>query len=704
MVLGQDRPVELAGDDLLDRAGFVSSLARALVVEEHDLSGRVVARHATGVVVGLTGKWGAGKSTILNLLAEQLKGTDHVVVATFNPWLFKGRDELVSAFFNELRAALGRSATETVREAVTALDRYRAAITAGGELVALGADSISPAWVGKGVRATLGLLKIVTRPKGLSPQQEREALEKKLGAAKVAVVVLVDELDRVEDDEVRAVAQLVKAVGDIKGVSYLVAYDPKRVAEALGRGDVRAGEAYLEKIVQHPIPVRPLFAGDVTQLFARLLEHHALQLPADLTEDERAVVACVQSAVQTPRDLKRLVGAYAVLERMLRQEVSAADLLGYSWLAIKAPSLRDAIASNHNLFVDDPTAEELGRRISDRIDKRDPDLDHALGGPAGVHAALLKLLFPRFGGGEREHSGYRLSLRRNLVRAIYLGDAPDSVRRERLEEMWGAPDVGSLTVDLGRALTSGELGRIFDRLDDLFPKLPESGDAAFWRALAHALLREDDWYLNDEPHRAYANDAAAVLMQLGRRDVKDVRRAKSIVASLLSAEDTVLLPIIVRKHLFRWGLTRYDSFEGRGPSIFDRAETEELLSRSVPIFRASILDGSLLRRVPNSEAMWVLSNVDRWDEQLRKSLTSQLASYEGRASFASLTVPPGYGVGRSSLEELFDVDIVLARMKEAGEGATFEDKSWTNLCLRRLRRTLEGRDTMFDDGTDDASP
>ncbi|MGK3151703.1 P-loop NTPase fold protein, partial [Staphylococcus shinii] len=90
-------------------------------------------------------------------------------------------------------------------------------------------------------------LRLIRKPKELSPQEERRKLEKKLADAKIAVVVLIDELDRVEDDEVRAVAQLVKAIGDIKGISYLVAYDPERVADALGRGSGddrrRTGEA-----------------------------------------------------------------------------------------------------------------------------------------------------------------------------------------------------------------------------------------------------------------------------------------------------------------------------------------------------------------------------------------------------------------------------------------------------------------------------
>ena len=58
---------------------------------------------ATGVVLGVTGPWGGGKSSILNLIQERVK-KDHpdAVVVRFDPWLISGRNDLISGFINEL--------------------------------------------------------------------------------------------------------------------------------------------------------------------------------------------------------------------------------------------------------------------------------------------------------------------------------------------------------------------------------------------------------------------------------------------------------------------------------------------------------------------------------------------------------------------------------------------------------------------------
>ena len=697
--LAQDRPIDRETDDRLDRIPFVENLILALIRDEKNVSGCLVARRSTGVVVGLTGKWGSGKTSILNLVAEQLKKTKYVAVATLNPWLFKGRDELLAAFFGELRDALGRSPQEHAHELVAAMDTYREAITVAGHFAALAADAAGAGGLATAGRAALKqALRLIRKPKELSPQEERRKLEKKLADAKIAVVVLIDELDRVEDDEVRAVAQLVKAIGDIKGISYLVAYDPERVADALGRGSGddrrRTGEAYLEKIIQHPIPLRPLFTHDVTALLDALLNHHNLTLPADLSDEEKKFVEHIRQSAATPRELKRLVGSYAVLDRMLRKEISPADLLGYCWLLTKAPTLREAIAQNIDVMVDDPNADEISRRVIRQMGKKGKlEPAEVLGDAVAGQEKLLGLMFPRFGSNHADESRARISQRRNLVRALYLGDPPGIASSNDVRQLWDEPDEAALCAELRRLLKIGELRPIIDRLEDLLPKLPEEGDAKFWRALVKAFIREHDWLLAPEDNHAIAEDATTYLLRLGMRDKTKVERVKRVAEALLEAGDLIILPEVLRKHLFKWGLTIHQRSEDSRDYIFTKRETEELLARSIPIFRAALLDGTLLRRIPNCEAIFALSNTGNWDDDLRKSLTAQLEGHEARASIAGLIVPPGYSADRSSLDQLFDADTVLARMRAEKEGTSMS--SWSEQSLRRLRAILAGKNPMF---------
>src|ERR1700712_5981761 len=102
-----DHPISSFEDDLLGRKPFVESLAKALIEDCEDTSENK--RKATGYVIGLTGEWGAGKASILNLLAAHLGSLNNVLVVNFNPWLFSGRGELLAGFFGEIAVELGKT-------------------------------------------------------------------------------------------------------------------------------------------------------------------------------------------------------------------------------------------------------------------------------------------------------------------------------------------------------------------------------------------------------------------------------------------------------------------------------------------------------------------------------------------------------------------------------------------------------------------
>jgi hypothetical protein len=92
-----DKPITRREDD---RLGFAS-------VAEHLASSIVGLPAAEGFVFGIEGRWGSGKSTLINLTMEALKthGGAAPEVITFSPWLVGDRDELLRSLFSELASA-----------------------------------------------------------------------------------------------------------------------------------------------------------------------------------------------------------------------------------------------------------------------------------------------------------------------------------------------------------------------------------------------------------------------------------------------------------------------------------------------------------------------------------------------------------------------------------------------------------------------
>ena len=96
--LAPDQPIGTVKDDKFSRSGFVKSLAQALLNND--------ASH--GLIVGFDAPWGYGKTSLKNMVVEQLgKDTDpNVTVVEFEPWMYSDTGDVVSALFRTIAQSL----------------------------------------------------------------------------------------------------------------------------------------------------------------------------------------------------------------------------------------------------------------------------------------------------------------------------------------------------------------------------------------------------------------------------------------------------------------------------------------------------------------------------------------------------------------------------------------------------------------------
>jgi predicted KAP-like P-loop ATPase len=183
----------------------------------------------------------------LNLLHHHIKADyPDAIVVRFDPWLISGRNDLISEFIAELIAELRKAPNgkQRFKKTITKLVSYGNTLTPLAELLPYGGV----------VKDALKIAKDhLDRDKSLHDQ--RRDLIDALSEITAPIIVLIDELDRVEDEKIRVVAQLVRAIADFPGISYVLAYDVERVIRALaGSEKLERGRAYLEKIVQLQVP------------------------------------------------------------------------------------------------------------------------------------------------------------------------------------------------------------------------------------------------------------------------------------------------------------------------------------------------------------------------------------------------------------------------------------------------------------------
>jgi len=328
-----DAPIDTLEEDRLGRRPFAEALAAEILA----------APAARGYVMGLTGPWGSGKTSILNMTVKGLG--DQAIVVQFNPWMFSGTEALVSSFFEEVGKQLNRrdSAFKAIAEK---LAKY-------GHLLSPLASFVG---AGSAVNAAADMIgDLASQPSVFQQRQELQAMLEKLDRR---LVVIVDDVDRLRPQEVLDMVRLVRLVGDFPNTLYLLAFDRGRVEECLGEGSPERGRAYLEKIVQVTHDVPAARQPDLIKIFCAGLQRLVATVPAgplDTGDWQNILDFIVRPLLATPRSVRRLLGSLSMTMRLVGDEVALADLIGIEAVRVLQPAMFDAVIS---------VAEDLSARAT----------------------------------------------------------------------------------------------------------------------------------------------------------------------------------------------------------------------------------------------------------------------------------------------------------------------------------------------------
>jgi hypothetical protein len=325
-----DQPIDDLAQDELGRDRFVEALRDEVRDAPSD-----------GFVIGVTGDWGSGKTSVINMALNPLAKEAGFRIVRFNPWLFSGTPQLIEHFFTEVSSQLREAGRRIKGERLIHLS----------EAISGYADILDPLRFAPGVdaavragRASAGILGRLGH-KPTSAQETKAALDRLLAEHDERLVVVVDDIDRLTDLEIRDVMRLVRLVGDFPNTTYVLAYASAAVAQALG-GDKEQeiGQAYLEKIVQVTHAVPAIDPEQLSLLLLGRLESALAGLSYELDREHwSSIYTGIRPYFRTMRDVLRWVNAVRSPVRGLVAELDVADILGLEALRIFEPAVWERI-------------------------------------------------------------------------------------------------------------------------------------------------------------------------------------------------------------------------------------------------------------------------------------------------------------------------------------------------------------------------
>ena len=205
--------------------------------------------------IGITSEWGTGKTTFLRRLKDEIQSTISRDLVDFNPWMCQSAELVTKDFFSTLRNSLSQR-HPGLSSPIKKYAQMLRSITV-------------PVFGNISFRLTP-----YTSDKSLL--EMKDYLSREFAKLKDPVVVIIDDLDRLDSSEVFEVLRLIRNTADLSNMIYIVAYDKNYITKILENQHISDPVAYLEKIFQLEIQL-PLVSDD--SVWNTLKESLCEQLP-----------------------------------------------------------------------------------------------------------------------------------------------------------------------------------------------------------------------------------------------------------------------------------------------------------------------------------------------------------------------------------------------------------------------------------------
>ena len=366
-----DDPIYQWNQDIVGRASVVEVLAEHIFVQRSS-------------VVALHGGLGDGKSSVLNLLRQSLE--DHAIVVSFSAWLPGSEETLAIDLFRDI-------STECKRLLY---------------IPQLKKQAIAYARTLSGSVSYLAGLKEVLPAR--SQMQEIDEIRTTLAQVPLPIVVLLDEVDRMQRGELLVLLKILRGASSIPNVSFICAFSEEEMKKHLSPGE-GLSYGYLEKF----FPVTVNLASPDPDMVGHLFQDEVKTAAknqnwftgADQNKFDELMDYIWRDSLSkicaNLRKTKLLLNDVKASARIIGGEVNALDLIGIEAVRRFAPEVYREVRKNSifltyggdswtkAMYMSDKRKEQEGAAFFVILDK----LVAGSGEPAAIRS-ILSFLFPAF--------------------------------------------------------------------------------------------------------------------------------------------------------------------------------------------------------------------------------------------------------------------------------------------------------------------
>lgn len=279
---------------------------------------RYAVENPNAFTILLSESFGIGKTSFLFQIKKAIKEEEYknkIIYVEFRPWLCEKPETIITEFFSTLHQELSK-------HFVLPKELFSSYLS----LLVEKAPNTYYSF----------MLKSLYRKKSLSEEHDR--IMEFLKQINRPILISIDDVDRLHDDEVKVVLNLIRDTADFPNLFYIVAADKKNLCLSLERLGIKAPEVYLKKFINFEC-LFPANDAVSKQLFQEkldsVLREYSCAGTKDLIIKSIFEIDNIIDAFETPRDIVRFLNIFTFamdcIERNeIMNEINVADLFAIS--------------------------------------------------------------------------------------------------------------------------------------------------------------------------------------------------------------------------------------------------------------------------------------------------------------------------------------------------------------------------------------
>lgn len=294
--------------------------------------------------IGLASPWGSGKTTFLAEVKKQLKDNESFVVRTFNPWQMISAEQINSEFFALFKSLIEKDLKLKRLDLIQLVTKYSSLITAVPNAPQNFVET---------------LVELIPESTQQTISELHRHINDSLTKSDKKILIIIDDLDRLEYDELFEVLRLMRVSANFPNVIFLVAYDKQYIIQNLADHGVPRGDEYLKKIINMEICIPQYERYTLGNLLFEKITKN-VELNVNQQEELRKAFRhyptehgfLINEYLRNYRDVERLAQYFSLILNYLYREgnqmnLNMSDLFWLEVLHYYHNDIYDTLKDNH---------------------------------------------------------------------------------------------------------------------------------------------------------------------------------------------------------------------------------------------------------------------------------------------------------------------------------------------------------------------